>query len=824
MPHDNPTVEMNNRLLGLYLQIVAGGETNDEDSAIAELSSIRDALGPTPYPSTLATFDRYAQLISLHLEPSGRSRLQAILDHRQDHYTRDTSVAPPPAFDGQSRVLGPLIAGGRPGISVVTCSMNRNENLIKALPSWLANPEVSEVVIVDWSSKVPVETDLRQVGISDPRIRILRVESEPRWVLSYAFNAGFRAAACDTILKVDADIVLSPDFFQRNHVIDGSFIAGNWRSAGDDQSHVNGFFFISRQMLHRVGGFNEYITTYGWDDDDIYDRLTLLGQRRRDVANGTILHLPHDDEDRIGGPAQNQGPVTLGADLASGTAFLIRRNRYIAAVMPPWDDKSIHLPFRMLTRTDTIMSIQREGWVPSNVPSHIQSAARVHALAELASWRLGRRVLELAPDRLELLLNRTAKDVSRIDVEVAIAAPQHVIKGAGRYLVLDLNGGILDANHAPLHLDAAFLRLIAAARRWGLTAVLRAPHPELPHRSPDCLRALPLIPTWEPIGDIPRIALETLLAPATATSTDLGIDLNTGVIEHLSLSAPATWVPRPRLYMDAQHGLGNRLRAIGSAAAIAAASDRELVIVWQPDDHCDGRFSDLFDYDGAVVETRFVEAAGDQGCDLYNYMTAEAGAEKDALIHLDTSRDIYARAAFVLNSPHSSWEAENRFLQNLTPVGPVRALVASVRHPNDLSAHVRMEAGAGLDHNTYDRPENWRQEDHALIHEWRAKSHFSHFLRRIDALIAEGRAERIFLAADLPETYAEFQQRYGDRLAWLPRSLYDRSTEQLHYALADAILLSQSPLLLGSTWSSFSELAMRLSPQKVLVEMSGRDF
>ena len=135
-----------------------------------------------------------------------------------------------------------------------------------------------------------------------------------------------------------------------------------------------------------------------------------------------------------------------------------------------------------------------------------------------------------------------------------------------------------------------------------------------------------------------------------------------------------------------------------------------------------------------------------------------------------------------------------------------------------------MEGGTQAEHLAYEATSNWTAEDHAKIDEWRGKSHFRHFLNRIDALIAAGRAERIFLAADMPATYDEFRFHYGDRLAHLPRSLYDRSAEQLHYALADAILLSRSPLLLGSTWSSFSELAMRLAPVPMVIEMSGRDF
>ena len=39
------------------------------------------------------------------------------------------------------------------------------------------------------------------------------LEGEPRWILSYAFNIGFRAASCRQILKCDADIVVDPRFF-----------------------------------------------------------------------------------------------------------------------------------------------------------------------------------------------------------------------------------------------------------------------------------------------------------------------------------------------------------------------------------------------------------------------------------------------------------------------------------------------------------------------------------------------------------------------------------------------------------------------------------
>jgi Glycosyl transferase family 2/N-terminal domain of galactosyltransferase len=810
---------LNSRLLALYLRLSSGGAV-DEEQVIAEMTALRSS---TP-PALAAIFDRYARLIQLHLAPDGAQRLSAALATQGG--LPDQTPRLPPAFAHIGHDLPPLSPDGLPGISLVTCSMNRTHNLLRALPSWLAAPEITEIVIVDWSSTRPVAQDLAEAGVTDPRIRILRIEDEPRWVLTYAFNAGFRAAACRTILKADADIVLSPDFFRRNALMPGSFLAGNWRQAAEDQAHVNGFFLIQREGLHQVGGFNEHITSYGWDDDDLYDRLILSGLRRQDVVPGTILHLPHDDAERLAdGAGAAQGPPSLGQDLASGTQALIRSNRYIASVMPPWDAAAILLPFRLVAHEGPLVRLRRDGWVPSLVPDHVALAARDHALRELASWRLSRRVLELGPDRIVPLLNRPASDVSRIDVEIALAQPEFLPEGPGKYRALELPEGVLDAPDPDPALGPALVRLIDQARARGVHPVLRAPHLHLPLGAPGCLRLIPLIPSWEPVGDVPDLTLDVFLADTAALWGHHRLVLQDPAdFAPPCLAAPALTPHRPRLFIDVQHGLGNRLRALGSAAAIAEATGRELVVVWQPDDHCSGHLSDLYDYPGAVETTRFLDDAAQSGAAVYNYMPAEPGAAKDAPIRLDTSADIYARAASVLNSPASYWEGENRFLQSLSPIAQVRDLVASVRHPNDLSAHVRMEGGRQHEHLTYEKADNWTAQDHALIDEWRQKSHFSHFLRRIDALIAEGRAQRIFLAADMPDTYAEFRQRYGDRLAFLPRSLFDRSASQLHYALADAILLSRAPRLLGSTWSSFSELAMRLAPVPMAIEMSGKDF
>ena len=151
-------------------------------------------------------------------------------------------------------------------------------------------------------------------------------------------------------------------------------------------------------------------------------------------------------------------------------------------------------------------------------------------------------------------------------------------------------------------------------------------------------------------------------------------------------------------------------------------------------------------------------------------------------------------------------------------------LVNSVPSPSDVSVHVRMEAAPGTDIHSYDSPENWPEKDHATLQKWRAKSHFSNFMARIDQMIDAGEAKTFFLAADLPTTYAAFAETYGDRVRYLERALFDRSREQMYYALADAILLSRSASMLGSNWSSFSEIALRLSTSFDRIQLSGEDF
>jgi hypothetical protein len=707
----------------------------------------------------------------------------------------------------------------QPGLSLVTCCKNRNENLIRALPSWLAVPGISEIVIVDWSSDMPVAVSLRDAGLVDPRIVIARVEDEPRWILSYAFNLGFRVARHATILKVDADIVLRPDFTADNPPQPGRFRAGNWRNAANGQEYINGVLQVARSDLMAVQGFNEFITTYGWDDDDLYERLMAQGLARTDITPASVHHLDHDDAARLDQPTE-LGQVSAWAEMRRMPLFKTRSNRFLATLMPPWDGWRVMLPYRVTELGPQSLLLRRTGEMPHLVPDHLCQMAETLAATEMLAWRAGLRVYDLMPEALQTLLQRCSLSaITALQVELMLAQAAIEQVAAPQFLIAELNEVAVLAGAEPLLAQVAGLTQQAAA--LGRVLVVQVPKPLFAQASQMGIPA-PLLPSCSPLGHVQDIAEPA--GDLTKFAEHPVIRLKVAGQATGPLAAPEGGAARARIFVDGQHGLGNRMRAIGSADAIARATDRELVVVWQPDHHCQGRMSDLFDYNGAVIEESFVPDARAAGLTFLNYMEMEADAVKDAPLLLEAGRDAYLRSAFVIKHPASNWDSENLLLRGLQPNAAVRALMADVPDHRDIALHVRMEGAAGTDTNSYDSAENWRPDSHEAITHWREKSHYRHFLTRLDKLLLEDPGAKLFLAADLPDTYRVFSETYGNRLAWLERSVFDRSALQLQYALADIALLARCTTLLGSNWSSFSEVALRMSNSIHHHEMSGIDF
>ncbi|MGO1118183.1 glycosyltransferase [Rhodovibrionaceae bacterium A322] len=694
-----------------------------------------------------------------------------------------------------------------PGCSIVSCCMNRNDNLNRAITSWLQT-DVDEIVVVDWSSRLPVSRTLDWV--KDDRLKIIRVDGEEKWILTAAFNVGLRLASYSRVYKLDADIVVSPRFTKDNGFSTGQFVRGHWRDALDsglhDQVYVNGSFGAFKSDLRQVGYYNELIRTYGWDDSDLYERLSShLGLGWKSLALSSISHMEQDQEDRTRN--QDVKPHSF-LDAVLPTDFQNRRNQFIGRNTDYWTLNRLQ-DYEVALEGENYWSARRLTNYISSPHYFLQDANDYAALSYI--WQKQATLLHGSSN--PKLLARFIHLEHEGDVEFTeTQAVLGLAETPGKTVVLPRSRASLKSQLTKLAAqvddDEVSCRvLVLSDGYWRQQAFIDGVELNLIGLDKDLLTQVLL-----------RRKAARCTDPEVSTAREVDqADLAKALKEYPVTSG------RRRIYIDAQHGLGNRLRAIASAAVLAEATDRDLVVIWEPDHHCDCEISELFDYDGPVLKRAFPQACQARNIDFFNYMEAETGAKKNALIEV-REHDVYVRSAFVLTTAVSDWSKENDFLRKLTPVKQVRDLVKPFKLKKHVAVHVRMEGGAGLDTHAYETPENWTEADHEQLHYWREKSNFKHFIKRLDALIKEEPDIRIFLATDRQETYDIFKKTFGDRLSFLERRVYDRSREQLIYALADAILLSRCNRLLGSTWSSFTEIARRLTPGYSSIEMSGEDF
>jgi len=226
------------------------------------------------------------------------------------------------------------------GLSIVTVCMNRLEHLVVTAERVASWPGHQEHVIVDWSSAVPVR---REQLPADPRIRLLRVEGERSWNLCRAYNFAVSRAQGEWILKLDADAWPTADWPLSARAPSGEgwpaqeagsgAAEGPGYAFGSGPEGRKGQFLMPRQLFAAVGGFNEHLIGYGFDDKDLQARLSgQTGQAAAVIPEAWIGVIPHTDAERAG-----QGVVRAGLAASRGLAAMRATrlaNRLVVAHCP----------------------------------------------------------------------------------------------------------------------------------------------------------------------------------------------------------------------------------------------------------------------------------------------------------------------------------------------------------------------------------------------------------------------------------------------------------------------------------------------------------
>jgi len=301
---------------------------------------------------------------------------------------------------------------------------------------------------------------------------------------------------------------------------------------------------------------------------------------------------------------------------------------------------------------------------------------------------------------------------------------------------------------------------------------------------------------------------------------------------------------RKYVIVDAKNGLGNRLRAFASASAVAASLGRPVMVVWVSDLHCNCSFRNLFrpTLHLAVLEEEFphTNLTADR-FQVYNYMRPEPGAIKDEPIKPDPQRHLYFKSAFLMSHRMGGWHMAQRQIARLTPVAEVAARL--VANKTMVGLHVRTVFDAPRDDATA-RTALGKEAVRAAVSEygtegarqllqWRKASHWSQFVPHIAALLREDTTHvHFYLAADSQDAYDGLSRRFPGRMLLTERHCASercdfRDCTGMRYSLIDLMNLARTRLILGSGWSSYSEVAAYWGGEggkPVPMLLSGRDF
>lgn len=218
-----------------------------------------------------------------------------------------------------------------------------------------------EIVIVDWGTRAPDHVPVRTVveAVRDVlegracEVRVVSVADPGSWVLTRAYNLAARFARGEWLMKVDCDTMVVEERLLARLVLPGGDVEGRgrgrlpargeeerffyrffWEKARtENEEHLNGVFLARTEDFRRVNGYDERITTYGWDDSELYARLERggagegMGLRPIEFEAGSLKHMKHGDGYR----GANQ-------HLVMGPTLETQVNQQATEVLPSWSE------------------------------------------------------------------------------------------------------------------------------------------------------------------------------------------------------------------------------------------------------------------------------------------------------------------------------------------------------------------------------------------------------------------------------------------------------------------------------------------------------
>jgi hypothetical protein len=205
--------------------------------------------------------------------------------------------------------------------------MNRDENLLRCLASWVNVEQINEIVVVDWSSKNPIIENENICNVITEKVKIIRVENESFFSLPKSYNLAYKHTNSDNkiVMKLDADYESIDHYWLSDLNIKDCELNGYFLT-GDHRTHKEHSGFILANKKDFIL-FNENFEGWGFHDQWIYEQMNKKSKHVlfSDIDK-YIKHIPHSYAKRVKNYENKDMFDTM------------KKNRCIAASKPSFEE------------------------------------------------------------------------------------------------------------------------------------------------------------------------------------------------------------------------------------------------------------------------------------------------------------------------------------------------------------------------------------------------------------------------------------------------------------------------------------------------------
>jgi hypothetical protein len=181
--------------------------------------------------------------------------------------------------------------------------MNRLSRLELAIDSWSKFHLITDIVIVDWSSKEPVSNS--KPIVENQKVHIVRVENQQYFSLAKSFNLAydFTNTQNKILVKIDTDYLLTDETIFYKLLTSSTFDGKQLKNFFFTGSYLftpglSGFLLINKKDFCY---YNENMIGWGFDDMDLYERIKTNNINHIVVPtlSDYVYHIPHGDHLRV---------------------------------------------------------------------------------------------------------------------------------------------------------------------------------------------------------------------------------------------------------------------------------------------------------------------------------------------------------------------------------------------------------------------------------------------------------------------------------------------------------------------------------------------